>query len=175
MLNKREKILLHILLWTVVITFLGIFFFLEINKKADLQVRIELVEEQLKIFRIKMPDENKLMLKRDDLLKELAELTHRFYIEQDIDTYRFGIIIHDLLVSSGLEINRYQTVEVGKNTFLEFSVKGNALNFISFLNNVSLSDKYWNIYYISINSRSGNGVINSVFRIGYEEYNKMDN
>lgn len=174
-MNKRERILLNVLLWTVVVAFIGVFFFLEVNKKADLQERIELVEEQLKRFRVKMPDENKLVLKRDNLSKELAELTHRFYSEQDIDTYGFGIIIHDLLVSSGLEINRYQTMEVGKNIFLEFSAKGNALGFISFLKSVSLSDKYWHIPYISINSRSGNGVINSVFRIGYEKYNKMDN
>ena len=175
MLNKREKILLNILLWTVVITFLGIFYLLEISKRADLQERIGLIEEQLKRFRIKMPDENELIFKRDDLYKELAELKHRFYFEQDIDTYRFGIIIHDLLVSSGLEINRYQTMEVGKNTFLEFSVRGSALGFILFLESVSLSDKYWHIPYVSINSRSENGVINSVFRIGYEKYNKMDN
>ena len=174
-MNKREKILLHILLWTVVITFLGIFLLLEINKKADLQERTELVEKQLKRYRVKIPDGNELIFKRDNLSEELAELKYRFYIEQDIDTYRFGIIIHDLLVSSGLEINRYQTIEVGKNTFLEFSVRGNALGFISFLKSVSLSDKYWHIPYVSINSRSGNGAINSVFRIGYEEYNKMDN
>ena len=175
MLNKREKILLNILLWTVVITFLGIFYLLEISKRADLQERIGLIEEQLKRFRIKMPDENELIFKRSDPYKELAELKHRFYFEQDIDTYRFGIIIHDLLVSGGIEINRYQTMEVGKNTFLEFSVRGNALGFISFLESVSLSDKYWHIPYVSINSRSGNGVIDSVFRIGYEKYNKLDN
>jgi len=175
MLNKRKRILLNILLWTVVIAFLGIFFFLEINRKADLQERIALSEEQLKRFRIRMPDENELIFKRDDLYKELAELKHRFYFEQDIDTYRFGIIIHDLLVANGLEINRYQTMEVGKNAFLEFSVRGNALGFALFLKSVSLSDKYWHIPYVSINSRSGNGVINSVFRIGYEKYNKMDN
>jgi len=174
-LNKRERMLLNILLWTVVITFLGIFYLLEINKKADLQERIGLLEEQLKRFRITMPDENELIFKRDDLYKELAELKHRFYFEQDIDTYRFGIIIYDLLVSSGLEINRYETMDVGKNTLLEFSVRGNALGFISFLKSVSLSDKYWHIPYVSINSRSGNGVINSVFRIGYEKYYKMDN
>ena len=174
-MNKREKILLNILLWTVVITFSGIFFLFEVNKKADLDERIELLEEQLKRYRIKMPDQKDLIFQRDNLSIELAELKHRFYIEQDIDTYRFGIIIHDLLVASGLEINRYQTIEAGKNTFLEFSVKGNALDFISFLKSVSLSDKYWYIPYISINSRSVNGVINSVFRIGYEEYNKMAN
>jgi hypothetical protein len=175
MLNKREKILLNILLWTVVITFLGIYLLLEINVKAALQERIELVEKQLKRYRVKMPDENELIFKRDNRSEELSEVKYRFYIEQDIDTYRFGIIIHDLLVSSGLEINRYQTIEVGKNTFLEFSVRGNALGFISFLKSVSLSDKYWHISYVSINSRSGNGAINSVFRIGYEKYNKMDN
>jgi len=78
-------------------------------------------------------------------------------------------------VANGLEINRYQTMEVGKNAFLEFSVRGNALGFALFLKSVSLSDKYWHLPSVSINSRSGNGVINSVIRIGYEKYNKMDN
>jgi len=174
-LNKREKILLHILLWTAVTAFLGIFCLFEINKKADLQERIELLEEQLKKYRIKIPDENELIFQKDNLSKELAELKHKFYIEQDIDTYRFGIIIRDLLVASGLGINRYQTMESGENIFLEFSVKGNTLGFISFLKSVYSSDKYWHIPYISINTRSGNGVIDSVFRIGYEEYTKMDN
>lgn len=173
MLSKREKLLLNVLFWIVVAAGLGILFFLEMEKNIDVQEKIGLMEEQIEKYSMKTADEEKLKAKKGRLSEELKKEWVKFYDGKEIDPYRFGIIIRNNLVSGGLEIKRYQTLEVGGSTWLEFSVSGEALAFFSFLEKVSNSEKYWTVSFVSIDSREGQGRINAVFRISYETIDEV--
>ena len=92
----------------------------------------------------------------------------KYYQADDMDLYRFSITINDLLSSRSLAIKKYQTVEVKDGTCLEYSVSGEAINFVEFLESVAAADKYWNIPYLTIDARKGGGMLEAVFRITYE-------
>ena len=168
MLSNREKLLLNILFWIAVASALGILLFLEMEKNSDIQEKIGLMEEQLKKYSIKAEDEEKLKAKKERLFNDFEKELVKFYTSKEIDPYRFGIIIRNYLVSGGLEIQRYRTLDVGGGTLLEFSVSGEALTFLSFLEKVSKSEKYWTVSFVSIDSRERQGKVNAVFRIAYE-------
>jgi hypothetical protein len=105
----------------------------------------------------------------------IDELEDRYYQESEMDPYKFGILIKDLLTSKGLTISKYQTIDTKDLILLEFSVIGDALGFSEFLESVSLSDKYWSIPYLTINANNRNGRIQAVFRITYGMIDEKNN
>lgn len=173
MLIKREKFLLELLFWIAVAVGLGFFFFPEMEKYVYVQEKIELMEEQIKKYGMKAANEEGLIAKKERLSKEFNDEWFKFYTSQEIDPYRFSIIIRNYLVSRNLQIERYHTLEVGEHTWLEFSIRGNVLDFISFLEKVSTHEKYCTISFVSINAREASGKVNAVLRITYETIDEV--
>ncbi len=168
-MSRREKVLLNVLLWVVAAAILGVLAWLELEKSAETRGQAAVMEEQIRRFSERAGDETELEGRRQRLVQALEAERQRFYGAGEMDTYGFGIIIRDLLVAGGLEISRYQTVEVGQSTYLEFSVAGSALELARFLQRVSASEKYWSVPFLSISNRSADGNVQSVFRITYEK------
>jgi hypothetical protein len=169
MLSRRERVLIHILVWTCLAAAAGLFVYREAGRQVDIRRRVALMEEQLVKFTRRIPDAGQLAGRKERLRQELEEERKMFYAGAQMDPYRFGIIVRDLVAAQGLQIDRYQTMEIGGRTLLEFSVRGDALGFLAFLRRASLSDHYWSIPFVSINARGGGGVVQSVFRIHYEQ------
>lgn len=159
-------------MWTIIFSGAGLYFYLRVEKLAILKKNVNLVEIQIQEIIERMPNKEKLLVKNDFLSRELKREKERYYFREDMDTYQFSILIRKLLFSRGLSIKKYQTIEVKDNTFLEFSISGDSLEFTKFLINVSNSSKYWHIPYIYIDARKGDGRVNVVFRITYETINK---
>ena len=104
-----------------------------------------------------------------DLEARIADARARLYAPGEIDPYRFGIVIRDLLRSEGLAIARYQTVEQGSGTVLEFSVDGSARALARFLQRVSEAPRWWTVSFLSVRAAGGQGSVQAVLRISYEQ------
>ncbi len=167
-MSKREKLLLNVLLWIVITAILGVLFFIEKERKDELESKIGLMEGQIQKFSTRAADEGQLEVQKERLIAVLEEEKRRFYKTREMDPYRFGIIIRDLLVSNNLVIKRYQTLEIGESMVLEFSVTGDGLDYTRFLESLSSAEKYWSVSFLSINARGGGGEVSSVFRVSYE-------
>ena len=171
-LNKREKIFLRVLLLVVIIACAGIYYYLKVERLRTLQEQIQLAEQQIKTISLKTPDEDQIVKQKNLLYEELKKEKEKLYSSSEIDPYQFSITIRKLLSSNGLTIKKYQTIEVKENSYLEFSISGDALGFAEFLKSVFSSNKYWYIPFLSVDARKGDGSINAVFRITYETMNE---
>jgi hypothetical protein len=146
----------------------GVYFYITLERIKLLGQNIQLVEKQIQEIIERVPSEGELLARKNSVLEELNREKGRYYTREEIDPYQYSVIIKKLLTSDGMNIKRYQTVEVKDITYLEYSVDGDALGFVEFLKNVSSSDKHWNIPYLSIDVRKGEGNFDSLFRITYE-------
>jgi Tfp pilus assembly protein PilN len=109
MLNKREVLLLHALAWVVVAAAAGIGFYLQLERRAEAREKIGMLSEQIGRLGARAADEDSLALRKLELTRALEQTQQRYYAAQEMDPYRFGIIIRDLLLRDGLAISRYQT------------------------------------------------------------------
>jgi hypothetical protein len=172
MLSKREVLLLHVLLWAVAAAVAGIGFYLQLERRADARQKIAALREQVGKFGARAADQETLSRQKEQLARELERDQGRYYADQEMDPYRFGIIIRDLLLRDGLAISRYQTQEVMGENLLEFAVSGSALGLARFLQRVSESPKRWSVPFLSI-SAGERGRVQAVFRIGYESIDEV--
>ena len=174
-LSKREKLLVYLFFLITIISALGLFYYLMIEKLVSVNKNIGLLETRIQQINSSMPDEFNLQLKKDLLLRGIDELQDKFYKKEEMEPYKFGILIRDLLSAKGLNIQKYQTIEAKDVILLEFSIKGNALAFAEFLEDVSLADKYLSVNSLTINAAENNGWIQAVFQITYETINEENN
>jgi nitrate/nitrite-specific signal transduction histidine kinase len=172
MLSKREILLLHVLVWVVVAAAAGIGFYLQLERRADAVQKIGALREQMSKFGARAADQEALSRQKEQLGRELERDQGRYYAAQEMDPYRFGIIIRELLLRDGLAISRYQTQEVMGQNLLEFAVSGNALGLARFLQRVSESPKRWSVPFLSI-SAGERGRVQAVFRVGYESIDEV--
>lgn len=172
MLSKRERLLLTALGWTVVLAGMASFLVLSVEPLAGLSDRVYLMEEQLQAHRAVDPAETTRALAATD--KAIAAEQAKFYRPGEIDPYRFGALVRDLLVREGLAIQRYQTVEAGEETLLEFAVTGDGRSLFSFLRQVSSAPKYWSMTLLSIKAPSEGQTVQAVFRVRYEALDETD-
>ena len=143
-----------------------------IEKVIGLNKDITMSEMQIQQLQQTMPDAASLEKENELLLSEIDGLQNKFYRDTEIDPYKFGILVRDLLSSEKLSISKYQTIETKEAFLLEFNVTGDALDFAKFLEQVSLADKYWSINTLTINADKINGRVQAVFQITYETINK---
>jgi len=167
MLHKRERLLLHALAWVAVAAAAGIGFYLQLERRAEARQKTGPLSEQLVKLEGRAADQSILARRKLELSRTLQQDLDRAYSAQEMDPYRFGIIIRDLLLRDGLAISRYQTQEVMGENLLEFAVSGSAIGLARFLQRVSASPKQWSIPYLSV-SAGQRGMVQAVFRIGYE-------
>jgi len=172
MLSKRETLLLHVLIGVVVAAAAGVGFYLQLERRADALQKTGLLREQVGKFAARVADEDALSRQRQELARSLEREKERYYAAQEMDPYRFGIIIRELLLRDGLAISRYQTQEVMGQNLLEFAISGSALGLARFLQRVSESTKRWSVPFLSI-SAGERGRVQAVFRIGYESIDEV--
>jgi hypothetical protein len=172
MLSKREALLLHVLVWAVAAAACGIGFYLQLERRAEARRQVAALREQVGRFGARANDQQSLSRRKEQLARELEQDRGRYYTAQEMDPYRFGIIIRDLLRRDGLEISRYQTQEVMGENLLEFAVSGDALRLARFLQRVSQSPKLWSVPFLSVTAGQ-RGRIQAVFRIGYESIDEV--
>jgi restriction endonuclease Mrr len=172
MLSRRETLLLHALVWAVVAAAAGIGFYLQLERRAEARQKTSALREQVGKFAGRASDQQALSRRKEQLARELELDQARYYTAQEMDPYRFGIIIRDLLRRDGLEISRYQTQEATGESLLEFAVSGDALGLTRFLQRVSQSPKRWSVPFLSITA-GRRGRVQAVFRIGYESIDEV--
>lgn len=166
--------LLNVLLWVAVLSAAGVFAYGELVRGGEFRRKAGLLERELSRHTGRAVDEERLVREREELTRALEEERGRFYAPGEIDPYRFGRLVRELLVRQGLEVGRYQTVEIGGTTHLEFAVSGDAARLMGFLEQVSFAGKYWSVPFLSIDGRAGAGRLECVVRIGYETLGNLD-
>lgn len=174
MLAKRERALLAALGAVAVLAVIAVCLFLGIERIATAQTRAAEYRKQIDKLSQSMPPEAEVVSLRDRLAAEFTSRKARFYSAEEMNPYSFGTIIKKELTSRGINVVRYQVVDIqGKNS-LEFSVNGSVRSLILFLKQVSESDKFWTISSFSLAMREGSETADSTFRIGYEVIDTKD-
>jgi hypothetical protein len=176
-LSRREKLLLAALLWTAAVAAAGVTVYLAGEGRAATTQRIRLAEREVASLAARMAGGHGAgpgadAPARAGLEERIADARGRLYAPGEIDPYRFGIIIRDLLLAQGLEIARYQTVEQGGSTDLEFSVQGSARALSGFLEQVSRAPRWWDLSFLSVRTAGDAGAVQAVLRISYEQAEK---
>lgn len=168
MLSKRERQLITILLWVIMACGFGVVTFLQVLRSSETTHRIEALEQRISRLSAPSASEPALIERAQRLGAELEGERSRFYPPDAMNPYRFGTLIQKLLDTHRLSTNRYQTIEAGGVTLLEFSVRGDALAFMNFLRDLSQSEKYRVMPYLAMDAQAGKGEIAAVFRVRYE-------
>jgi hypothetical protein len=144
------------------------------EEMRSLTGKIAALESQTKKLHERLPDKRSLQSRKEYLIDAIAKEERYYYTKKEIDPYRFSIAVRKSLLANNLEIQRYQTVEVKDNVYLEFSLSGSAFNFMNFLQTASTFEKYWYIPFLSIDAKKGDGSISSILRIHYETLDNSD-
>lgn len=167
MLSRRERLLLSVLAWVLIAAAAGVGFSLQLERRSDALRGSRRLSGQLEELDRRSADPQSLALRKLELTRALEREESRRYTAGEMDPYRFGLLIRDLLLQEGLEIRRYQTQEAKGGNLLEFAVSGSALGLACFLEKVLESRKLWTVPFLSISAGEG-GKAQAVFRIGYE-------
>ena len=167
-MTRRESVLVGVLAAVVAAAFVVTAFALQLDRRSETRRRIVVMTAELEKLQGRGGDEAALRRQRDELSAERARERERLYVKGEMDTYRFGTIVRELLIRESLVISRYRTLEASRRTFLEFTVSGSALGTARFLERVTDSDHIWVVPVLSIDAHGASGELGSMFRIGYE-------
>jgi hypothetical protein len=175
-LSKREKALLVALFWSAAAAAGFVTITLASQRRAALAEQVTLARRELAGLEARMGGAGGAAgagtVSASDLEARIADARGRLYGPDEIDPYRFGIVIRDLLRAEGLSISRYQTVEQGSATLLEFSVDGSARSVARFLERVSEAPKWWAVSFLSVRTAGNDGSVQAVVRVHYEQAGK---
>lgn len=162
--------MLAALFWTAAVAAAGVSVYMAGERRAATAERITLAEREIAALSARLAGAaGGGAVAPADLEARIADARLRLYAPGEIDPYRFGIIIRDLLRSEGLAIARYQTVEQRGSTVLEFSVEGSARALAGFLKRVSEAPRWWTVSFLSVRTAGGAGAVQAVLRISYEQ------
>lgn len=175
MLNKREKILANILAWMIIFAFFWLYYSFNYSDNAKIKEEILKLEQRINESPDKLPNTEELIARQDILRNKLEEYKNKFYTTGEIDLNTFSTLIWNKLVDEGISIEQFAPADSSSGLYSEFTVKADAVNFLSFLKKVYEGDKYWDISFLSIKSAGSGGNIEVNFKIGYEIINKTDN
>lgn len=167
-MTRRESLMVRALAVVLAVAAAGTAFALQVQRRAETRGRIATMEGELVKLRGRGADIAALRGQRDLLSAERSRELSRIDRGGIMDAYHFGTIVRSLLMSEGLEIGRYRTLESSGRTYLEFTVSGSAPGMARFLQRVTDSEHVWVMPVLSIDAHDGSGALRSVFRIGYE-------
>ncbi len=168
MVTKSTRRLLVILVVSVSAAVVGVAVDLLLERLAASRARVDRLEAQVLALQRSLAPEPELSRRRDELAKDVARRTMRFYAVDALTPYTFGTQVKRKLQSYGLAVSRYQIVELKGRSYLEFSLSGSARGLLLFLRDVSQQEKYWVISTVTVTTRPNGGIVDAVFRIGYE-------
>lgn len=168
MSGERRRTLLFLALGALSLSALAIAVVLGLERLGSAKSRAAALEERIGTLARALPVESDLVSRTAALRKQLEIIKSRFYGAEETNPYGFGAMIRDRLAVAGMDIARYHAIDVDGRTWLEFSAGGPALAFVRFLDDVSVSGKYWAIPYLTVATHAETACVDVVFRIGYE-------
>ncbi len=167
MVDKRQRVLLGLLGASIAIAACAIVLSYGLDRLADATASIDRYDDRIARLRQTAPDASITRESIDSLQKEIGELEARFYGPEEMNPYLFGTIVKQKLAARGMEVLRYQVIDVKGSTVLEFSVSGSIRSFLGFLRDVSQAEKIWTIPSMTCRVREGTERVDAVFRIRY--------
>ena len=172
MLAKREKALLWVLCGAAGLCLAGIGIQSGLERLSDSRTKVAQYEAQIMKLSQALPAEQDIVSRTQAMKAELDDVKSRFYKPDELSPYSFGALIKKKLAALGITVIRYQVVETGGRSFLEFSVSGSARWIVQFFKDVSESEKYWTVPLFTLTMREGTETADVVFRIGYEVFSQ---
>lgn len=116
----------------------------------------------------KASDAEALESEREALSERIKNERKKLFSSEDMDTYRFGIMINNMLGVNGLEISSTKMVVTQNRTVLEYVLRGSTPGTMDFLREVAESEKLLNIPYLSLSAQE-DGTMYTVMRISYAQ------
>ena len=175
MITRTTRRLLMILLAAVFAAAFGIGLELTLERLSAARQKVARYESDIARLRLALAPEADLVMERDKLRAGIAARASRFFTVDSVTPYTFGELVKQKLASLSLKVLRYQVVELKGRSLLEFSVTGSAKGMVIFLHDVSHQDKYWSIPSLTITAHPGGGMVDMVFRTGYEMVDSKSN
>jgi hypothetical protein len=167
MTDRKTKVLLSLLAAALAIVAVGIVLSTGLERLVDARAAAERYEMRIAKLRKFLPTSLDLNASRDALRKEIAATESRFYSVDEMNPYSFGAVVKRKITSLGINVQRYQVIDVKGTSYVEFSAYGKARSFVTFLRDVSESEKMWTIPSMSMTLREGSDIVDAVLRIGY--------
>ena len=167
MTNVRKALLTSLVL--LIIGIAGVSFLTSFQqKKDDIREKTEAARTLISqsIQHVNMRDA--LLTEKEQLMEEVQSAEARFYREDEIDEYSFGLELISLFQSMDLTVVQYHTVMEKEHTLLEYTLNGSIVNTLTLLKAISGNEKYWNIDFLYIKMRPDNRTADITLRIGYE-------
>ena len=167
MVDKRQRVLLGLLGLSVAIASCAIVMSFLFDRLADATADIDRYNARIARLHQSAPEASVAQESIESLREEISELGARFYGPEEMNPYLFGTIVKQKLAAGGMEVSRYQVIDVKGSTVLEFSVSGSIRSFLGFLRDVSQAEKIWTIPTMTCRIREGTERVDAVFRIRY--------
>ena len=174
MLTAKSRRLLYVLVTTALLCGAAVSASLGLERLRAARSTAALYTEQIRVLAGSIPVESMLLSQREELDTRLERVRSRFYDSGEMNPYVFGSLIKQELTDLGLEIARYQVVQMQGQDFLEFTLSGPTVAVVDFLQTVFESERYWTIPTLTINVRKGSEAVDAVFQVGYEEHDGQD-
>jgi hypothetical protein len=167
MIDRRLKVLLILLGGSIAIAACAITLSFGLDRLAEARANVDRYEDRIARLRRAAVESSGAPESIDSLQREIADLRARFYGSDDMNPYLFGTIVKQKLAARGMEVSRYQVIDIQGSTVIEFSVSGSIRSFLGFLRDVSQADKVWNMPFMTCGIREGTERVDAVFRIRY--------
>jgi hypothetical protein len=167
MSDRRIRGMLFLLVLAIVLSAAGLALKLGWERLCAARASAARLEEQIRELHQALPRQEQLAAQRDALREDVQHRAARFYSPEEIDPYAFGVAVRERLAARGIAVQRYQTVDVGGRSYLEFSASGSARALVLFLRDVSQAAKLWAIPSLTVTVRAPGGTVDIFFRIGH--------
>ncbi len=172
--SRRERVLLWLFAAVSVAAALGLSGSLVRQELDAARRRTRMYEAQLASLGRELPAAEALREYRRELQAAVDDYSARRYAPDEMDPYRFGVLVQGVLRRHGLSVERYQLGAGERADSIEFAVSGSPLAFGAFLKETSTMKKPPRIGYLQVIAQPDEGRVRSVFRIGYETLAVVD-
>ncbi|HEQ72068.1 MAG TPA: hypothetical protein ENN69_06225 [Spirochaetia bacterium] len=166
-LSRNEKVLLFVLSGSVFLCLLFLFLVLRLPEIDRVRSDIALLEESIRSIKSLEVNEKELTEYHEALKTAIQLETSRYVLPEERDLTRLSLEMLALLKKHRLSYNRLGKVNTRDGMYIEISISGALINVVGFLEEVYRRPKYLNIYFLTLNNRSG--AASAVIRMNYGE------
>jgi hypothetical protein len=166
MADKRQKMLLSILISAAAVCAFTVFLNISAEKSAY-------YKKQIHKLSLKLAETDNSETLNEELEQQLAALGKRideaeknFYKEGETDTYRLGLLIKKIADKNRITVQKYRTAELNAKLQLEYTMSAKALDFALFLRELSLEKKKIELAYCSVSRKDNSDRLELVLRLG---------
>lgn len=167
MKTDRTALAFTLLFYVLLLVAAGTAAFFGMQRLREVREQIRSAEATLQARQHQVLQEKLLREQKTALTAALAQEQERYYAKAELSEQAFTAQVRMLLETHALQVERLQATETTDTAMVECTLNGEAPALLSFLQAVSLQQRYWEMPYVAITRQSPDGTVTVVLRIGY--------